>query len=154
MRKAGALGTAVFLALALGAYGCGLVDSLSPFGIGTRDYAAEASGANLNGVWSGTSGDGGTVTFQVGDSEVNELVLVHVTGDCIINFDGSEAAVPIVDGVFTIERGLTSLAQGRIIITGRFTSSSTCVGNFTYEGLPASSCPTSGVGSFLAGKVF
>lgn len=150
MRKAGALGTAVLLALALGAHGCGLVDSLTPFGIGTRDYSTE--GDNVNGVWTGTAGAGGVVGFQVGNAEVNEMLLQYKTADCTITFAGDTGPVPIIDGAFTIERDLTSLDQGRIVITGRFTSSNTCVGSFSFEGLPASSCPTSGVGSFTAEK--
>lgn len=150
MRRAGALGIAVLLTLALGAHGCGLVDSLTPFGIGHRDYSSE--GYNVNGLWVGTVDSGGAVTFQVGNAEINELLLQYVTDVCTIDFGGTTGPVPIVDGEFTIERDLTSLDQGRIVITGRFTSSNTCVGSFSFEGLPASSCPTSGAGSFSAEK--
>ena len=153
MRKAVALVTAALLTLALGVGGCDLVDSLTPFGVGYQDYSA--TGGNLNGVWSGTTDEGGDVGFQVGNNEVNEMLLVYKSGSCTINFEGSTGPVPIIDGAFLLERDLTSLEQGRIVVTGRFTTSTTGTGSFRFEGLPASAaCPTSGVGSFVAEKDF
>ena len=58
MRRARARAAAVLLVLALGAPGCGLVDSLTPFGVGTRDYASRGL-QNVNGTWAGTTATGG-----------------------------------------------------------------------------------------------
>jgi hypothetical protein len=65
MRRARARAAAVSLALALGMSSCGLVDSLTPFGVGTQDYGAGVE--NLNGNWAGKTATGGDVTFQVGN---------------------------------------------------------------------------------------
>ena len=71
MRRARARAAAVILALALGATGCGLVDSLTPFGVGTQDYKSGAE--NVNGTWAGQTATGGEVTFQVGSDTVSNL---------------------------------------------------------------------------------
>ena len=149
MRKAGALAAATLLALALGAPGCGLVDSLTPLWVGHQDYGA--GGENVNGSWAGKTATGGDVTFQVGSDTVSRLVLNHVTTDCTMSFkQEATTAPPIVNGVFTLE--LRYADQGRIVITGTFTSDATCSGTYFFEALPAGPCPTSGSGTFYADK--
>jgi hypothetical protein len=149
MRRARARAAAVSLALALGMLGCGLVDSLSPFGVGTQDYGAGVE--NLNGNWAGKTATGGDVTFQVGDDTVTNMILYHVTADCIKSFNQVVTSPPpIVDGVFTLE--LIYSDQGRFVMTGTFTSSTTCSGSYFFEAFPAGICPTSGAGTFTASK--
>jgi hypothetical protein len=150
MRRARARATAVGLALALGMHGCGLVDSLTPLGVGTQDYGG-AGVENLNGNWAGKTATGGDVTFQVGDDTVIDMILNHVTADCIKTFKQVVTSPPpIVDGVFTLE--LLYADQGRFVMTGTFTSSTTCSGTYFFEAFPAGVCPTSGSGTFTASK--
>ena len=146
MRRAGALG-AVFLALTLAAPGCDVVSSLTPFGIGTRDYSTE--GANLNGDWAGTTASGGEVTFQVGNDEVSRLRLFHEATGCSLPFEDLTNLVPIVNNIFTIEIRLT---QGRFVATGNFTSATRVSGTYFFEALQAGACPTAGSGTFSAEK--
>ena len=147
MRKARALAAAVLLALVSGASGCGLVDSLTPFGVGTQDYSS-TSGSNVNGDWVGKTGSGGDVTFQVGSDTVLKLHFEHVDGACTLPFDATTTE-PIVNGEFTIE---TALNQGRVVVTVKFTSSTTCSGTYFFEALPAGDCPTAGTGTLVAEK--
>lgn len=146
MRKAGALG-AVVLAFALVAPGCDLVSSLTPFGIGTRDYTSE--GANVNGNWVGKTASGGDVTFQVGNNAVSQLRFLHVTAGCRLPFEDLTTLVPVVNNSFTTE---ILLDQGRFVATGTFSSSTTCSGTYFFEALPAGVCPTAGSGTFVANK--
>jgi hypothetical protein len=146
MRSARALAAAVILALALGASGCGLVDSLTPFGIGTQEYGA--GGENVNGTWAGQTASGGEVTFLVGSDTVLNLQIVHVAGDCTLPFDAT-TDILIVDGGFTVE---IPLEQGRVVATATFTSSTTCSGSYFFEALPTGGCPTAGTGTFGAQK--
>jgi hypothetical protein len=149
MRRAGALAAVTLLALALGAPGCGLVDSLTPFWVGHQDYGS--GGENVNGSWAGKTSTGGDVTFQVGSDTVTRLVLKHVTTGCTMSFEQVETTPPpIIDGVFTLE--LLYEAQGRIVITGTFTSDTTCSGSYFFEAFPAGDCPTAGTGTFTANK--
>ena len=149
MRKAGALAAATLLALALGAPGCGLVDSLTPFWVGNQDYGAGTE--NINGNWVGKTATGGDVTFQVSSDTVSHLVLNHLTTDCTMTFK-QEATLPppIVDGAFTLE--LRYAEQGRFVITGTFASATTCSGTYFFEAFPAGICPTAGNGTFTANK--
>ena len=146
MRRAGALGAAA-LALALVAPGCDLVSSLTPFGIGTRDYTTE--GNNLNGNWAGTTASGGEVTFQVGNDKVSRLHFIHETAGCSLPFEDLTKLVSIVDNSFTIEIRLT---QGRFVATGNFTTATRASGTYFFEALPTGDCPTAGSGSFSAEK--
>ena len=150
MRKAGALVAAALLALALGAPGC-KPSSLTPFGIGYQDYGG-GKGDNYNGGWIGATSTGGTVVFLVGNSQVTELLLQHVTADCTITFGGTVTGVLIADGGFRFEADLTNLSQGRIIVEGRFSSPTASSGTYSFEGRPAGVCPTAGTGSFTANK--
>ena len=150
MRGAGARAAAVILALALGAAGCDLVSSLTPFGIGTQDYNSGSGVGNVNGNWAGKTASGGEVTFQVGSDTVSELRFQHVAGDCTLTFESLNIAPPIVDGRFTLD--LPVEPQGRFVATGNFTSADTCSGTYFFEALPAGPCPTSGSGTFTANK--
>jgi hypothetical protein len=147
MRRARARAAAVSLALALGTPGCGLVDSLTPFGVGTQDYGGGVE--NVNGNWAGKTGNGGDVTFQVGNNTVSSPVFLHVTPDCTWRFESLTIVAPVVDSVFTIE---IPYDQGRFVATGRFTSASACSGTYFFEGLGAGVCPTAGTGSFTANR--
>jgi len=148
MRRARAHAAAVILALALGAAGCGLVDSLTPFGVGTQDYGAGTGAENVNGTWAGQTATDGEVTFQVGSDTVSKLHIVHIAGACTLTFDAT-TTVLIVNNEFTVEMPLD---QGRAVATATFTSSTTCSGSYFFEALPAGSCPTAGRGSFVASK--
>ena len=149
MRKAGALATVVLLALAFVASGCDLVSSLTPFGIGTKDYSA--TGANVNGAWAGKTGNNGNVTFQVANEAVSELIVQHITAGCTLSLEADTLTAPIVNNRFTIEVALT---QGRFVASGTFTSATTCSGTYSFEALPAGDCPTAGSGTFTANKTF
>jgi hypothetical protein len=150
MRGAGALAAAALLALALCAPGCNLVDSLTPFGVGTRDYASENSGVNLNGTWNGLTASGGGVGFQVGSDTVSDLTLHYAGSGCTLPFEASLTA-PIVNGAFTLEENLAT--GGRFVATGTFNSSTTVSGSYFFEGLPAGSCPSAGTETFSATKI-
>ena len=152
MRSARARAAAVCLALALGTPGCGLVDSLTPFGVGTRDYASEVSGENVNGLWAGNTASGGNVSFQVGSDVVSKFILTHVADGCTLEFDAFDITPPVVDGVFTIEKNID--AGGRFVVTGTFTSSTTSSGSYFFNSLTAGSCPTAGTGTFTANRQF
>jgi len=149
MRKAGALATGVLLALAFVASGCDLISSLTPFGVGTKDYSA--TGANVNGTWAGKTGSGGDVTFQVGNDTVSQLIVQHVTTGCTLSFEADSTTAPVVNGGFTIELTLT---QGSFVATATFTSATTCSGTYSFKALPSGDCPTAGSGSFTANKTF
>ena len=151
MRKRGALAAAALLALALGVVGC-KPSSLTPFGIGTRDYSSETTGDNVNGVWAGKSASGGDVSFQVGSDTVSQFILHHVASGCTLTFDAADVTAPVVDGRFTVEN--TVDAGGRFVVTGTFNTSATSSGSYFFEGLSAGSCPTSGTGTFSASKTF
>jgi hypothetical protein len=148
MRCAGARAAALLLALALGTAGCDLVSSLTPFGIGTKDYSTGVK--NVNGSWSGKTATGGDVTFQVGSDTVIDLRFHHVAEGCTLSFESLTLAPPILDGKFTLDLPLEP--QGRFVATGIFGSSTTCSGTYFFEGLPAGSCPTAGSGTFSASK--
>lgn len=148
MRRTRARAAAVILAFALGATGCELVSSLTPFGIGTQDYGA--GGENVNGVWAGTTSTGGDVSFQVGSDTVSKLHFHHVAVGCTLSFEALSLTPPVVDGGFTIDMPLD--IQGRFVASGTFTSSTTCSGTYFFEALPAGSCPTAGSGTFSANK--
>ena len=147
MRRAGALAAAVLLALAFGSAGCDLVSSLTPFGIGHQDY--NNSSSNVNGDWVGKTATDGDVTFQVGNNTVSKLVFLHVVGTCTLTFDASSLTAPVINDEFTVE---LALKQGRVVATGKFTSSATCSGTYFFEGLATGACPTAGSGSFAADK--
>jgi hypothetical protein len=149
MRGPAALATALLLTVALLVSGCGLVDSLTPFGIDTKSYSAE--GVNPNGIWVGTTGNGGAVTFQVGNDAVSRLLLVNATEGCNQTFEDEALVEPIVGGSFTVE--LAGDQGGRFVVTGRFTSSTSCSGTYFFEALPAGVCPTSGSGTFTAERI-
>jgi hypothetical protein len=146
MPKARARAAAVLLALAFGASGCDLVSSLTPFGVGTKDYGAGVK--NVNGNWAGNTASGGEVTFQVGSDTVSLLHFEHVEATCTLTFD-APTAVPIVNGSFIVEIALT---QGKVVATGTFTTAGTCSGTYFFEALPAGGCPTAGTGTFVAEK--
>jgi len=150
MRRALAPGAAVILALGLVASGCGLVDSLTPFGIGTRDYGGGSE--NVNGDWTGSTGNGGDFAFQVATDKVLDINFTHVTADCSQPFELTAKVVQVVDNTFVHENNFDT--QGSIIVQGRFTSASTCTGSYTFKGLAASRCAdlTSGTGTFTATK--
>jgi len=151
MRRVGALAGAALLVLALGVSGCDLVSSLTPFGIGHKDYGSGAD--SINGFWSGSTGTGGPVTFQVADSHVYEMRLLHATPECSLDFKAESSATTIIaDDSFRLELNLTDLGQGRIVFEGRFTSSSTCAGSYFFKGRPAGICPTAGSGTFRVEK--
>jgi hypothetical protein len=150
MRLSGAGAAAVLLTLVLGAAGCDLVSSLTPFGIGHKDYGGESE--NRNGTWKGKTATGGEVTFQVGSDKVSELLLHHVSAGCNLAFDILDFAPPVIDGVFTID--MPAEIQGRIVITGNFTTASTCSGTYLFEGFQAGACPSAGSGTFFAEKTF
>jgi hypothetical protein len=147
MRRTGALG-AVLLALALFAPGCDLVSSLTPFGIGTRDYSTE--GANVNGNWVGKTASGGDVTFQVGNDTASRLRFIHVAPGCALPFEDLSTLVPIVSSRFTLEVDLTT--GGRFVASGFFASATAASGTYFFEGLPAGVCPTAASGTFTANK--
>ena len=151
MRRARARTAAVILALALGAPGCGLIDSLAPLWVGTQDYGAGSE--NFNGDWEGETATGGgkSVTFQVGSDKVLNLHFLHITADCTLVFDALSLAPPIVDGEFTLD--LPGETQGRFVATGKFTSATTCSGSYFFEALPAGPCPSAGRGTFVANKI-
>ena len=145
MRGAAARAAAVLLVLALAAPGCDLVDSLTPFGIGTQDY--DSGNLSVNGIWAGTTGSGGAVEFQVGSDTVIDFTLNHVADGCTLPFEALSIAAPVVSNVFIIE---LALDQGRFTATGRFTADTTCSGTYRFESLPAGVCPSSGTGTFTA----
>lgn len=149
MRRAGALVAAALLSLVLFSSGCDWVGSLTPFGIGTRDYSSE--GANVNGNWVGKTGTGGAVSFQVGSDTVSTIRFLHVAPGCTLTFEESTKLVPVANGRFTVE---LDLDQGRFVATGNFTSATTCSGNYSFQALQAGICPSSGTGTFVADKVF
>jgi len=150
MRQAGALAAAVLLALALGAAGCNLVSSLTPFGIGTRDYSG-TGGENLNGDWVGTTASSGEVKFQLGNNEVSNLRFLHIEGACTLTFEALTATDRVVNDGFIVE---IALSQGRFVATSKFTTASSCSGTYFFEGLPTGGCPTAGTGTFVAEKTF
>jgi len=152
MRSARAGAAAVILALALGAPGCGLVDSLTPFGVGTRDYASEGTTENINGVWSGTASNGKPLSFIVASELVTDIKFSHTVGDCTQPFELTAKKVPVVNGTFVYENNFET--QGSIRVEGRFTSAETFTGRYQFQGLPTSSCPgiTSGSGTLAATK--
>ncbi|MHB8836881.1 MAG: hypothetical protein ACYC9Y_14430 [Candidatus Methylomirabilia bacterium] len=150
MRGARALAAAVILAFAFGASGCELVSSLTPFGIGTQDYGGGAE--NINGTWEGQTSSGGVVTFQVGSDAVSQLHFHHVAPGCTVSFEALTLTPLVVDGVFTLDMPLD--VQGRFVVTGTFTSATTCSGTYFFEALPAGTCPTAGSGTFFAGKIY
>jgi hypothetical protein len=146
MRLRSTLAVAAAAAIVLGALGC-KPSSLTPFGLGTR--GPESSGAGVNGTWQGTTSSGGTVAFQVGDDRITTLLIDETTGDCTRSLS-TTTDVDVVDDAFTIELALT---QGRVVIAGRFTSSTTCSGSYSFEGLAIEgTCPTRGTVSFTASK--
>ena len=147
MRKAGALTAAVLLVLALAAPGCDLVSSLTPFGIGNRDYGSGSD--NTNGLWTGKSSTGGDVTMQVGSSTVTSLMIHHIDGACNLPLEAQSVSEPVVNNVFSVTVDLT---QGRFTAIGTFTSPTTCSGSYSFEGLAAGTCPSSGSGTFTAQK--
>jgi hypothetical protein len=147
MRRAGALAATALLAIALFAPGCDWIGSLTPFGIGTRDYAAEAE--NVNGLWTGQTGTGGEVTFQVSNDAVSRLHFLHIATGCTLTFEDLSNVEPIVGGGFSFEILLT---QGRVVATGNFSSATTCSGTYFFEALPAGVCPSAGNGTFVAEK--
>jgi hypothetical protein len=150
MRKAGALLAAVaLLALSVGTGGCGLIDSLTPFGVGTRDYSS--AGDNVNGTWFGTTDSGGAVSFQVASETVSVPKFLDTVADCTRDFTSEADTAPVVDGRFTIQ---ILYDQGRFVASGTFTSDGTCSGTFFFEALGASACPSNGTGTFVAVKVF
>jgi hypothetical protein len=148
-RRAGLFGAASLLALALCAPGCDLVDSLTPFGVGHQDYSTSGISANVNGVWTGATASGGEVSFQVGTNVVTQLSVQHIEDGCTLTFEVTSMQEPVVDGAFTHE---FKAAQGRVVVSGRFTSSSTASGTYSFEGFPTGDCPTSGRGTFAAEK--
>jgi len=150
MRCAGARAAALLLVLVLGTAGCGLVDSLTPFGVGTQDYGSGVQ--NVNGDWEGSTASGGKVTFQVGNDKVLKLHVRHVVAEEILSFKALTSEPLIVDGVFTIDLPLET--QGRFTATGTFTSANTCSGTYFFEALPAGNFPTTGSGTFSAVKIF
>ncbi len=148
MRRTGALAAGALLLLALGVAGC-KPSSLTPFGIGTQE--PDTAGTGVNGLWEGTTSTGGEIRFQVGDDVVTTLLFSHVDANCTLSFESpSSSTTTIVDDLFTLEVALT---QGRFVVEGRFTSSTTSAGSYFFEALAAtSSCPTSGSGTFDATK--
>jgi len=147
MRRAGTLAAAALLAVALVPAGCDLVSSLTPFGIGHQDYSGSST-AN-NGAWAGQTTSGGKVSFQVGSATVSNFHLIHIDTGCSRPFDDVATTAPVVDGAFTFE---IPLSAGRFVAKGRFTSANDCTGSYTFEGLPAGSCPSAASASFTAQK--
>jgi len=146
MARRSTFAAAAAAALLLCAAGC-KPSSLTPLGIGTR--GPDAAGTGVNGIWEGTTSSGGSVSFQVGDDRVTVFAIRDSTGGCSRSLDSATDA-DIVDGAFSLEMTVT---QGQAVVTGRFTSSDTCAGSYSYQGLPTEgSCPTSGSVSFTAGK--
>jgi hypothetical protein len=150
MRNARARVAAVLLPLALVAAGCDLVSSLTPFGIGHKDYSVSTEG--VNGDWAGKTNNGGDFTFQVASDRVLNIVFKHIGADCNQPFTLDAKTVPVVDGVFIYENVFAE--QGQVRVEGHFTSDTTCTGTYSFEGLPASRCLnlTAGNGTFAATK--
>ncbi len=149
MRSVRGRAVAFFLALALGTPGCDWVGSLTPFGVGTRDYSNE--GVNVNGGWVGKTATGGAVTFQVGNDTVSRVVFVHITPGCTLTFTETATLAPIVNDIFTLQ---VDLEQGRFVVTGQFTSATACSGDYHFQGLQAGLCPTVGTGTLKETKSF
>jgi hypothetical protein len=153
MRRTGALAAAALLALALFAPGCDLVSSLTPFGVGHQDYGngGGAGGENLNGLWSGSTGGGGPITFTVASGKVSNIKFLHV-GECLQSFELTAREVQIADDMFVYENRFES--QGRILVEGHFTSPENCSGTYFYEGLATGGgCPTAATGTFTAERL-
>jgi len=135
-------------ALALAAAGCDLVDSLTPFGLGSR--GPDESGGTYSGSWKGTTDAEGEVTFTVISSEVNDLLLTHTLSPCglALEFSFSEP-LPIEGGEFSGQISLDP--QGQATVNGRFTAAGAASGTYSFSALPTSAqCPSSGRGSFTA----
>lgn len=145
MRGAAARAAAVLLLLVLATPGCDLVDSLTPFGIGTQDY--DSGNHAVNGTWFGATGSGGAVVFQVGSDTVIDFALSHISESCVLQFEAPSIAATVVENVFIVD---VTLDQGKFTATGRFTSASASSGTYRFEALPAGLCPSSGAGSFTA----
>jgi hypothetical protein len=148
MRRGRALAAAALaLALAaLGAYSCSPSD-LTPFGIGTRG----PEGGGVNGAWSGQNSTGQPIDFNVGSEIVADLLTFHAAPNCITRFESGDATAIVENDAFTLEIFYT---QGRLVVTGTFTSPTTCAGSYFFEALAkAQSCPTTGAASFVAAKV-
>ena len=150
MRRAGAFAALALLALALGTASC-KPSSLTPFGIGTKE--PESFGGGVNGLWSGVTNAGQSITFQVASGTVVNLVLTHSWGNgCSRIFDTTGQAALVENNAFHLDVPFT---QGELIVDGVFTSDTTSNGSYFFEGLSViGSCPTSGSGTFVATKAF
>jgi hypothetical protein len=144
MARGSALAVAA-AALMLAAAGC-KPSSLTPFGVGERDYST----SGFNGVWQGSTSAGGTVFFQVADNKIVSLESFPLGPNaCEKSFPLAEP-IPIEDGTVTID-----LRDGndRLVVAGSFSSPTECAGTYRYEiHSTVGGCTGSGSGSFVATK--
>ena len=149
--RARSAAAALAAALALAAGGC-KPSSLTPFGIGDR--GPDVGQGVHSGAWEGTTGSGGVITFTVQAEAVQNIVLTHMEKSCALpySFTIDKSTALIDEGLFSIETALEP--QGKFAISGRVTAPDTAVGAYSFNAVVATgTCPTSGAGSFVSGKL-
>jgi hypothetical protein len=151
MRRAGALAASGLLALVIGAAAC-KPSSLTPF-TDWREEQTETTG--VNGHWLGEAvaadGQPGTIEFTVASERIADIRLHHSTGSCGRLFFSTTTTESVENDAFHVD--MTLETQGRVVIDGTFTSSTTCTGTYYFEGIRITGdCPSSDSGTFTAAK--
>lgn len=135
-------GIALLVVLALGVAACG-DDAAEPAGDVGADDGSDESAQDLDGSWSGSTTDGGTIDFTVSDGTITAYTLESSEGvfgpDCGVVSGINQVAdtdVPIEDGEFS----WGGSGEG-YPVTGTFDSETTASGTAEFDpGVESGAC--------------